>query len=187
MEREGKFPVILADPPWHFKTYGVSDANLPQSHYQTMSIEELKRLPVGDLAQENCALFLWVVDWMPPSISESIVNAWGFTYRTRAWTWIKANPSGMDFWKGRGYYTMSNSEDCWLCVRGSMPVLDRSIMALIYAPVQAHSRKPDDQYRKIERLYDGPYLELFARRKRPGWHVWGNEVESDIAIPMRPR
>ena len=161
------YDVILADPPWHFKTYGKSNANLPQSYYETMHIEDICKLSIP--AKENAALFLWVVDWMSPSICESVANAWGFTYRTNAWAWVKSKPSGFGFFSGRGYYTMSNVENCWLCVRGSMPVSNRSIQSLIYAPVREHSRKPDEQYTKIEKLYpDAKYLELFARRQRQG-------------------
>lgn len=85
---------------------------------------------------------------------------------------------------GMGYYTRSNSEPCLLGVRGKPPKpFDRGILSLIYAPVREHSRKPDEQYGKIERLYpQGPYLEMFARRPRPGWQVWGNEVESTVEI-----
>lgn len=177
------YDIILADPPWNFKTYGESDANLPQSHYPTMSVEDIAALPVKELTAVNCALFFWVVDWMSPSVCESIVKAWGFTYRTRAWTWVKAKPSGFGFHIGRGYYTQSNPEDCWLCVKGSMPVSSHSISSIIYDSVKEHSRKPDDQYRKIETLYPNKnYLEMFARRRRPGWDVFGNQVEGSIEL-----
>lgn len=179
-----KYDVILADNPWNFKTYGKSNARTPQAKYQTMTIDEMKALPIGDLAADNCALFFWVVDWMKPSVCESVVESWGFTYRTRAWTWIKSKPSGFGFHVGRGYYTQSNPEDCWLCVKGSMPVTDRSVSSVIYAPVRDHSHKPDEQYGKVERLYPGmKYLELFARRRHPGWDAFGNQVVDSIVLP----
>lgn len=178
------FSVLLADCPWNYKTRGRSAANTPQTHYSTMTIQQLKELPVASVCDKNCALFFWVVDWMKPSDCQSVAEAWGFTYRTRAWTWIKSNPSGFGFFAGRGFYTQSNPEDCWLFVRGSMPVSAHDELSLIYSAVGDHSHKPDDQYRKIERLYPGRrYLELFSRRKgRPNWSYWGNEVESDVVI-----
>jgi len=181
------YDVILADNPWNFKTYGKSNATTPQTHYDTMTIADMAALPVGEMSAKNCALFFWVVDWMSPSVCESIVNAWGFTYRTRAWVWVKSKPSGFGFHIGRGYYTQSNPEDCWLCVKGSMPVDNRSILSVIYAPVgRVHSRKPDDQFRKIEALYPNKrYLEMFARRPRAGWDVFGNQVKNSISLPIK--
>jgi N6-adenosine-specific RNA methylase IME4 len=177
------YDVILADCPWNFKTYGQSNATTPQTHYNTMTIQELIDLPIKNVAAENCALFFWVVDWMSPSVCESVVNAWGFTYRTKAWTWIKAKRSGFGFHIGRGYYTQSNPEDCWLCVKGSMPVQNRSILSLIYSEVRKHSQKPEDQYRKIDALYPNMrYLELFARHQHKGWDVFGNEVKDSITL-----
>lgn len=180
-----KYDVILADNPWNFATRGKSDARTPQTIYDTMTISEMKNLPIKDLTAVNCALFFWVVDWIPPSVAESIVNAWGFTYRTRAWVWVKSRKSGFGFHRGRGYYTQSNPEDCWLCVKGSAPVSDRSVTSVIYAPLREHSRKPDEQYDRIERLYPAKsYLELFARKERPGWDVFGNQVENSIILPQ---
>jgi len=93
------------------------------------------------------------------------------------------NGDGLGTQMGMGHYTRANTEPCLLAVRGSMPVSSHDIQALIMSPVREHSRKPDDQYRKIESLYPaGPYLEMFARRKRAGWHSFGNEIESDVVI-----
>lgn len=171
----GKYDVLLSDCPWEFVTRGKSSA---KTHYKRMTLKDLEQLPVADRVGDNAALFFWVVDWLSPTLQENIVNAWGFTYRTKAWSWLKANKSGMGFFFGRGFYTRGNQEDCWLCVRGSMPVVDHSISKIIYAPISAHSRKPDEQYRKIEALYPGRrYLEMFARRTRPGWSSIGNAID----------
>lgn len=178
-----KYDVILADPPWHFEVYNAEKSPRHASHkYDLMDAGDICSLPVGQYATENCALFLWAI-W--PNIQEAfqVIEAWGFIYRTLAWEWVKSTRSGMGFHFGMGYYTRANPEPCLLAVKGRMPVESHSITALIYSPVREHSRKPDDQYRKIEALYPGKrYLELFARRKRPGWHSWGNEIESDIVI-----
>jgi N6-adenosine-specific RNA methylase IME4 len=113
-----------------------------------------------------------------------VISAWGFEYKSLAWVWIKANRSGLGFFTGMGYYTRANSEPCFLATRGSVPKpANRGIQALIYSAVMAHSKKPNDQYRKIEALYPGlRYLEMFARSRRAGWDVFGNQVEGSITL-----
>jgi len=179
--RQTQYDVILADPPWNFSVWNAEKSPKHASHkYPLMDTDAIGRLmiPAGD----DAALFLWAT-W--PNLLDAlrVIGAWGFEYRTVAWVWVKANESGMGHHMGMGYYTRANTEPCLLAVRGRMPVEAHDVLALIYAPVREHSRKPDEQYNKIERLYPGrKYLELFARRKRPGWDAWGNEVESDVAI-----
>jgi N6-adenosine-specific RNA methylase IME4 len=175
--KQTKFDIILADPPWLFSAWNAKKSNRHVSHkYQLMDVDAICNLQATQLASENCALFLWAT-W--PNIKDAfrVIDAWGFTYRTLAWEWVKSNRSGMGFHFGMGYYTRANPEPCLLAVRGRMPVQSHSISALIYSPVREHSRKPDDQYRKIEALYpEMNYLELFARQERPGWVALGNEV-----------
>lgn len=185
-----QFPVILADPPWHFQNWNGKPGELTpgqqrrgnaQSHYRTMSNEEIYNLSIP--AADDAVLFLWSC-W--PLLPEAMmtVQRWGFEYKTIAWVWVKSNPSGFGFRMGMGYYTRANSEPCLLATRGNpQKPKARDVLSLIYSNVMQHSRKPDEQYAKIERLYpQGPYLEMFARRTRPGWHVWGNEVESTVQI-----
>ena len=179
-----RYPVILADPPWEFKAWGKNtgkNGRTAEKHYRTMPTVEIAKFPIESIAAKDCALFLWAV-WPALPDALALIAAWGFEYKTVAWVWTKFNETSMGTHMGLGYYTRANTEPCLLAVRGTMPVKAHDVQALIMTPVQEHSRKPDDQYRKIERLYDGPYLELFARRKRPGWHVWGNEVESDVML-----
>lgn len=182
---EGRYSVLMADPPWSY--YSWDENTGPQGrtaakHYSTMSVEEICALPVGDLAADNCALFLWAV-WPDIFRSQEVMEAWGFRYATIAWVWAKLNPSGMGFHYGLGYYTRANTEPCLLGIRGSMPPAVKDVQALIVSPVREHSRKPDEQYGKIERLYPGiPKVELFARRAHPGWDVWGNEIENTVEI-----
>jgi len=182
------YDVILADPPWYFRNYSANDPHTvhnrgrgQQRHYPTMTEDEICALKIP--AAKDSVLFLWSC-WPILPQSLRVIEAWGFEYKSLAWVWIKANRSGMGFFHGMGYYTRANSEPCLLATRGDLPKpANRGIQALIYHPVMEHSRKPDDQYRKIEALYPNMrYLELFARRKRIGWDVWGNEVESDIQI-----
>jgi len=177
-----EYPIILADPPWAFRVWSKDTGNgrSAESHYPTMSTDELCLLPVP--ATGAAALFLWAC-WPVLPDALRVIQAWGFEYKTIAWVWAKLNRNNMGFFTGMGYYTRANTEPCLLAVRGRMPVAVHDVQALIVSPVREHSRKPDEQYSKIERLYPGgPYLEMFARRSRPGWDVWGNEVDSTIAI-----
>lgn len=177
------YSVILADPPWTFSVWNAAKSDRHASHkYNLMTIDQICSMPIASLADDNCALFLWAT-W--PNIKDAfkVIDAWGFTYRTLAWEWIKAKKSGFGFHFGMGYYTRSNPEPCLLAVKGRMAVAVHNISALIYAPVREHSRKPDEQYDKIKALYPNQnYLELFARHRRPGWDAFGNEIEGSINI-----
>jgi len=180
-----KYDVILADPPWSFRVWSkdTGQGRSAASHYPTMTLDEICDLPIGDLAADNCALFLWAV-WPRIFDAKKVIEAWGFEYKTKAWTWVKAKKSGFGFFFGMGYYTRANDEPCLLAVKGRMPVESHRITGLIYSAVREHSRKPEEQYRKIETLYPNrKYLELFARRKHSSkWDVWGNEVPNSIEI-----
>ncbi len=185
------FGAIYADPPWAFNLWwggrsnktpaGVpSRATVP--HYQTMKEDELAALPVGDLAADNCVLFLWIT-WPVLEWSMRIVKAWGFEYKTCGFAWVKANAGQIDMFREDitphmtlGYWTRSNSEVCLLATKGKPKRLDAGIRQAIIEPRREHSRKPDCVYERIERLVAGPYLELFARQQRPGWTAWGNQT-----------
>jgi len=187
MELDGseKFDVVLADPPWLYEVWSVETSNkrgAGEAHYPTMAVEQIAALPVSGIAGKDAVLFLWVPWWKLFAAIE-VIEAWGFRYATIGFLWVKARRSGLGFHFGMGKYTRRNTEACLLGVRGSMPPDDHTVSELIYAPVREHSRKPDDQYDKIERLYPGRrYVELFARQTRPGWERWGNEVPSTITF-----
>ena len=185
---ESLYDVILADPPWRFEVWSQNtgkDGRSPDKHYQTMTTQDIcnLRIPVAD----NAVLFLWAIFPMLPEAFQ-VMSAWGFEYKTVAWVWVKAKPSGFGFFTGLGYYTRANAELCLLATRGKVAKpQNRAIQALIYAPVREHSRKPDEQYTKVEKLYPHKrYLEMFARRRRPGWDVFGNQVEGSIRLPTMP-
>lgn len=172
-----KYGVILADPPWLFRTFSAKgEGKSPQRHYRCMSIDDIKALPVPGIAADDCALFLWAT-WPTIFQAESVINAWGFRYSGLAWEWIKQNPVTGKYSFGGGYGTRKNLEPCLLARRGSPKVKSRSIRDFIIAPRREHSRKPDEQYERIEAMYDGPYLEMFARQSWRGWDQWGDEVE----------
>lgn len=182
-QEQGKYDVILADPPWHFRNYSAdapgkihNRSRGANRHYGTMLTEDICKLEIP--AADNSILFMWACWPMLPDALR-VIEAWGFEYKSLAWVWVKSNPTGWGFFMGQGYFSRSNSEPCFLATRGSLPKpADRGILSLIYSPVTKHSKKPDDQYRKIEALYPNRrYLELFARRTRPGWVSLGNGID----------
>jgi N6-adenosine-specific RNA methylase IME4 len=180
---KGHFKAIYADPPWHFEVWKEGSDRNVTSKYSTMDAREIAEMPVCDLAADDCVLFIWIV-W--PRLRESleIIEAWGFSYKTCAFSWIKADGRQPDMFEesvsvqlGMGYWTRANSEVCLLATRGKPKRLDMGVRQGIIEPRRQHSRKPDCVPSRIERLVEGPYLELFARTQRPGWTVWGNQTD----------
>lgn len=181
----GHFKAIYADPPWSFRVWNKDTGNgrSAESHYGTMSMDDLAALPVADLAADDCVLFMWAC-W--PSLPEAlgIIEAWGFTYKTCGFDWMKAKASQIEMFRddgdvqvGMGYWTRANTEPCLLATRGKPKRLNADVRQGILEPRRQHSRKPDCVPGRIERLVEGPYLELFARTTRPGWTVWGNQTD----------
>lgn len=171
------YQAILADPPWAFDNWSEAgtDRNASQ-HYDCMSPDAIKALPVGHVAAPDCALFLWVTDPLLP-LGLEVMAAWGFTYKTVAFTWAKRTKTDAGWHLSTGYWTRANPEMCLLGTMGRPKRLARDVRQLVVAPVREHSRKPDAIHSSVERLVAGPYLEMFARQRRPGWDSWGNEVE----------
>src|SRR5262245_22819431 len=173
----GHFGAVLADPPWKYVTYSERGQGRSASrHYEVMMFEEIATLPVRDLAAPDAWLFLWVPSPHLP-FGFQLIERWGFRYSGKAFAWAKQNPSGVGWHMGTGFTTRKNSEDCLLGRRGRPPIKAQDVRELIVAPRRKHSQKPDEQYARIERLVDGPYVELFARQRRSGWHYWGNETD----------
>lgn len=179
-----KYKAIYADPPWRFKNYSEKgEARSASSHYNCMSLNDIKALPVQFCADDDCVLFLWATF---PLLQEAldVIKAWGFTYKTAAFTWAKRNKKAESFFMGLGYWTRSNAEICLLATRGKPERKAKDVRQLCTDHIREHSRKPDEIYERIERLVDGPYIELFSRNNREGWDAWGNEVgkfESEAA------
>ncbi len=176
--------VIHADPPWHFSNYSEEgEGRNACQHYDTMSIDDIAALLVGELAAGNCALFLWVTDPLLPE-GLQVMRAWGFRYTTVAFTWAKRSRRDTSWHMGTGYYTRANPEICLLGMTGRMRRVDAGVRQLIVAPVREHSRKPDEAYEGIERLF-GPTpsrLDLFSRQQRSGWTSWGNQTDKFEAM-----
>jgi N6-adenosine-specific RNA methylase IME4 len=127
------------------------------------------------MAAKDCALFMWAVDPLLPD-AFALMKAWGFEFKTVAFYWVKTNRKSPGYSTGLGYWTRANPETCLLGVRGKPKRLAKDVHRLIVAPRREHSRKPDEQYGRIERLVEGPYLECFARQTWPGWDVFGNQT-----------
>ena len=148
-----------------------------------MSLPEIQALPIQDIADDNCALFLWATDPLLPQAID-LIQKWGFNYKTVAFYWCKLNRSSplewwgeRDFFTGMGYWTRANTEICLLGTRGKPKRKSASVRRLVVAPRREHSRKPDVVADRIVHLMgDVPRVELFARASRPGWAVWGNEI-----------
>ena len=200
--RKRAYGVIYCDPPWAFRGY-VSDG-VPQQkdeqHYDTMTKEELAELPVAELAANDCALLMWSIASHTPQ-AFWLAEQWGFKFASRGFCWAKTTMHAdkkhvqkilgwnLDRWNrklprianpenwhmGMGHSSRRNPEDCWLFTRGSPKRLDKGVRELIVSPVREHSRKPDEVYDRIERLFGGPYCELFSRTSRPNWSAWGNQ------------
>jgi site-specific DNA-methyltransferase (adenine-specific) len=172
-----KFNIIYADPPWTYRRGGKGSA---KRHYPLMKTEDICALPVGDLADEDCALFLWATMPLLPEAFEAI-KAWGFTYKTAAFTWCKTNKNKDGYFIGLGNWTRANAEICLLAIRGKPKREAKNVPQLIAEPRREHSRKPDVARERIIALMgDLPRVELFARQAPKGWDVWGNEVTPTI-------
>jgi N6-adenosine-specific RNA methylase IME4 len=173
----GHFGAILMDPPCAFTTRSEKGkGKSPEKHYPCLSIDEIAALPVGDLGASDSALFLWI-PCPHTCVIERLMTGWDYRFSGLAWGWLKFNFASGKFAFGCGFATRKNVELCWLGLRGSPELLSRSERDFIIAPRRAHSRKPDEQYGKVERLYPGPYLELFARQRWPNWASWGDQAD----------
>jgi N6-adenosine-specific RNA methylase IME4 len=171
-----KFKVIYADPPWEFKVYsGKGKQRSADRHYNTQSLDDIKALPIANLAADDCALFLWCV-WPELPGALEVIKAWGFEYKTLGFNWVKQTKNSDSLHWGMGYWTRANTEGCLLATRGAPKRQAMDVHQVIMSPVGEHSRKPEGTSARIERLLPGPYLELFARRPMAGWTVWGNEI-----------
>jgi N6-adenosine-specific RNA methylase IME4 len=177
------YRVIYADPPWAFKTFSVKGhGRSAEAHYDCMSLDAIRALPVGDVADQDALLLLWARDPMVPQ-ALSLIEAWGFEFKTVGFYWAKLNKSApracitkKDFFTGLGYWTRGNVEQCLLATRGKPIRRSKAVRKLVIAPRREHSRKPDEMYQHIEELIEGPYLELFSRAGRPGWDSWGSQT-----------
>jgi N6-adenosine-specific RNA methylase IME4 len=169
---ERRYPIIYADPPWHYSLYNetTGSARAAAEHYPTMKLSEICALPVADLATDDAILFMWTT---APHLQEAfeVLAAWGFEYKTNA-VWVKHA-------QGLGFFVRGQHELLLIATCGDMPcpLPANRPPSIIQAPRREHSQKPDEAYELIEAMYpDLPRIELFARNIRPGWMQWGNQI-----------
>lgn len=180
-----KYQIIYADPPWsyrqkqiNFQSYdkGKKYSNDVTEHYTTMSNDDIKSLNVKDIADTNCLLFLWVTS---PNLDIGIETgkAWGFDFKTVAFVWEKQRTN-------YGFYTLSSVELCLVFKKGKIPKKSVSnVRQFLSQKLGKHSTKPQEIRNRIEMMFpEHKKIELFARQKKEGWDVFGNEVESDIEL-----
>jgi N6-adenosine-specific RNA methylase IME4 len=182
-----RYGVIYADPPWRFKTYSAKGTGRGAiSHYDVMTVDELAAMPVADWALPDCVLLLWVPG--PHTLQGlELVAAWGFSFKGTGFVWIKTNRIRPGYAMGTGYGTRKNAEFCWQGTRGSPRRLSASVRELVVEPRRLHSQKLDCVRTRIEQLYPGPYLELFARSTLPGWDCYGDQVGLLDRGPVKTR
>jgi N6-adenosine-specific RNA methylase IME4 len=186
--RPRAYRVINIDPPWPFAAWSKKGmGRSPENHYDTMPLADIAALPVGKLARDNANLFLHITG--PILVTGAhlpILKAWGFYPSAMGFVWAKtkgdpAHPvpddgSEDEFFTGMGFGTRQNCEFVVHARRGSVPRLSAKVRQLVLARRREHSRKPDEIYRRIEALYEGPYVDLFSRESRRGWDNWGHQA-----------
>lgn len=181
--RGWSFETVLADPPWRFqnRTGKMAPEHRRLARYETMTLDDIAALPVGDVCSDTAHIYLWVPNAL---LAEglSVMESWGFTYKTNL-VWYKVRKDGGPDGRGVGFYFRNVTELVLFGVRGSRRTLPpgRRQVNLFPERKREHSRKPEQLYEIVEQCSPGPYLELFARHSRPGWHQWGDEL---LAEPL---
>lgn len=175
-----KFATVLADPPWQFqnRTGKMAPEHKRLSRYPTLSLQEIKDIPVQAAVEDTAHLYLWV----PNALMDEglqVMDSWGFTYKTNI-IWYKVRKDGGPDRRGVGFYFRNVTEMILFGVRGKNARTlkqGRTQPNIITSQKREHSRKPDEQYEIIESCSWGPYLEMFARGNRNGWYSWGNQAD----------
>ena len=176
-----KYNIIYANPPWKYQQKNLQGA--AEKHYSTMNMKDLCALPVEQLSDKDCVLFLWATFLMLAEALQ-LIKAWGFKYKTVAFVWLKQNKKSPTWFFGLGFWTRGNAEICLLAVRGKPKRKSAGVHQFIISPIEQHSKKPDEtRDRIVELMGDVPRIELFARQNTPGWDVWGNEAPDSVELP----
>lgn len=178
----GQFGTILADPPWQFqnRTGKMAPEHKRLARYPTLTLDDIKAIPVANVAAPSSHLYLWVPNAL---LAEglAVLQSWGFTYKSNL-VWHKVRKDGGPDGRGVGFYFRNVTELVLFGVRGSLRTLPpgRRQVNFLATQKREHSRKPDELYSIVEQCSPGPYLELFARHRRAGWEHWGNEVPDEV-------
>lgn len=191
-----KYQIIYADPAWNYNSRMALGKGAAKSsaedYYNVMSIDDIMSLPIKKISAKDCILFIWVT---MPKLNEvfNVIDAWGFEYKTCGFVWVKRNKvfsdernkkrNGIDDFMGQGRWVRQNAELCLIATKGKPKRISAKVRQIIYQPIQEHSKKPNEvRERIVELIGDLPRIELFARERQEGWDVWGNEVESSVAL-----
>lgn len=178
-----KYKIIYADPPWEYRQKGskTKARGMARQHYQTMATEDICQVPAPKIATDDSVCLMWAT---MPNIRQAmqVMEAWGYTYKTAAFVWVKTCRKSQRLHWGMGAYTRANAELCLLGVskntRAGEMVQRHDIHQIIIAPVGEHSEKPPIVRKRIEELFGPlPRIELFARQQAPGWDCWGDQVQ----------
>lgn len=187
-----KYNIIYSDPPWSYDDKAKNRGGA-ERHYITTDIDELCKMPVPEICADDCIMFMWATF---PKIQEALqlLEAWGFQYKTNAFTWVKKNKIKESWFWGMGRWTRSNAEICLLGIKGKPQRVGKGVHSVIDAveensviveKIMAHSKKPDIVRDKIIELCgDLPRLEMFARTAPEGWDVFGNEAPGSIELSL---
>lgn len=172
-----KYNIIYADPPWSYQDKALAGNRGACCKYNVMDTNDIAKLPIQDIADKNCALFMWVT---MPKLNEcfELIKAWGFEYKTCAFTWVKRNKEDHTWFWGMGRWTRANAELCLLATKGNPKRINAGVHQIVDDYILEHSQKPYEVARRIVDLMgDLPRIELFSREQLPGWDAWGNEVD----------
>lgn len=175
-----KYNIIYADPPRKYNSRANHKTRFwggAEWHYPLMTMEEIKQIPIPDMADDNCVLFMWCTF---PYLEDQIklFKYRGFKYKTLGFSWIKTNPKNWKPFFGVWYYAKSNCEVCLMGIKWKMKPVSNKVSSVIIAPRREHSRKPDEARDRITELFwDIPRIELFARTNTPWRDVWWNEID----------
>lgn len=186
-----RYAVLYIDPPWEFEVWGGTiGSRSAESHYSVLTSEDIRALQMPRLMADDCTVFMWST-WTHLPIALDLGAAWGLEYKTCAFNWCKLNKSQSDTpFTGMGYWTRANSEPCLLFTKGKPRRKSKGVPQMlidwqgglfetetIATRIGRHSEKPTAFYERIEALVEGPYCEVFARKRRAGWDAIGNEID----------
>ena len=170
------YKVIYADPPWSYNDKAAAGNRGASFKYPTIHLKDLYNLPVGSIASANCALFMWATAPLLPDAFK-LIEAWGFAYKTVAFTWVKKNKVADSYFWGMGNYTRANAEYVLLGIKGKPKRVAANVHSVVDSKIRRHSHKPDEvRDRIVDLMGNVKRIELFARDRYEGWDVWGNEV-----------
>lgn len=173
-----KYQIIYADPPWSYKDKMKGHSFSLDHEYETQSLEWIKNLPVKNISEKDCALFLWVTSPLLDKAFE-VIKSWGFKYKTVAFCWNKKTNKGNQVFN-LGKWTMGSVELCLIATKGKPQRINKSVKQIVNAERTKHSKKPDEIKTRITDIFGNlSRIELFARQKTDGWDVWGNEVNNE--------